>query len=348
MNPLKVSTGIIPSERIHDLLQLEPALLVVVFAIGTLIVYRIFLRGVSTERHRNLKVQFKNLGFHLIGGTLLFSAYFGIHYISEGSQPLERITTYIGLIALIQEAVIAIKTARLYIFEYLYFRHMKVAFPLLLVNIFSLLLTLAFTGWLASAVFNIRIAPLMATSAAFSLVFGLALQDTIGNLFAGVALQFDKPYEIGDWISVNNGGQHWVGQVHEISWRATVLHGFSDEAITIPNKIMSQAQIANYAAKHRPFARSQIFRLPFDSSPTEVKRALLDAAYQVKGIRRDIAPMVIIFETAESWISYKLIYYLENFGTQYIVGDEIIEAALLQLKQRGISLAVPRMSLVRD
>lgn len=345
---MKPNAALIPAERIEELLQIEPGLVIAVLALGTLIVYKIFLGSLSQERHRYLKVQFKNLGLHLLGGAFLFTTYFGFHYLSEGNQPLERITTYIGLIALIQEAVVVIKTARLYVFEYLYFSHMKVAFPLLLVNIFSLLLTLAFFAWLASSVFNVRVAPLMATSAAFSIVLGLALQDTIGNLFAGIALQFDKPYEIGDWISVNNGSQYWIGQVHEISWRATVLHGFSDESITIPNKIMSQAQIANYAARHRPFARSQVFRLPFDSPPSEVKKALLDAAYRVKGIHRDIAPVVIIFETAESWVSYKLIYYLENFGTQYLVGDEIIEASLEELKQRGLSLANPRMTLVRD
>jgi len=344
----KVNSPLIPAERIQELVQLEPAFLITLLALGTLFVYRFFLRDLSVERHRNLTLQFRNLGYHLTTATVLFSAYFSIRFISEGSQPLERLTPYLGLIALIQEAVVAIKTARIYVFQYLYFSHMRVAFPLLLVNIFSLLLTLAFFGWLASAIFNVRIAPLMATSAVFSLVLGLALQDTIGNLFAGVALQFDKPYEIGDWITVNNGNQTWTGQVHEISWRATVLHGFADEAITIPNKTMSQAQISNYAAKQRPFARSQIFRISFDISPEIVKRALLEAANQVKGIRKDIQPIVIIAETTESWISYKFVYYIENFGLQYFIADEIIEASLFQLKQRGISLASPRMTVLRD
>ena len=345
---IKASQPLLPAERIQELLQLEPALLIAVLALGTLVFYKIFLRTLSAERHLKIKVQFTNLAYHFTAGSILFATYFGLHYAGESQPTVERIATYVGLIALIQEAVVAIKTCRLIIFEYLYFSHMRVPFPLLLVNIFTLLLTLLFSGWLASAVFSVQIAPLMATSAVLSLVMGLALQDTIGNLFAGVALQFDKPYEIDDWIEVQNGGQRWIGQVHEISWRATVLHGMGDETLTIPNKIMSQAQISNFAAKQKPFIRSQMFRLPFESPPTEVKRALLDAAYAVKGIRRDVAPIVFIWETSESWVLYKLIYYIENFGSQYLVADEINESALEQLRKRGLFLASPRIALVRQ
>jgi small-conductance mechanosensitive channel len=265
---------------------------------------------------------------------------------TEENTTILRLASYIGLVALIQECVVAIKTARLLIFEYLYLSHMRVAFPLLLVNLFTLLLTVIIFGWLISTVFAIQIAPLVATSAVFSLVLGLALQDTIGNLFAGVALQFDKPYEIGDWIEIQTGGNRWIGQVHEISWRATILHGFTDETITIPNKVMSQAQISNFAAKNRPFARSQAFKVPFESPSTEVKRALLEAADSTQGLRRDLPPIVIITETGDSWVTYKLVYYLENFGSQFLVADQIIESALNKLKERKIPLANPRMTLM--
>ena len=72
------------------------------------------------------------------------------------------------------------------------------------------------------------------------------MQDTLGNLFAGVALQFDKPYEIGDWIEIHNSGQKWVGQIYEITWRATLLIGFVEEFITVPNRVMGQSEISNF------------------------------------------------------------------------------------------------------
>src|SRR5262249_25507055 len=149
------------------------------------------------------------------------------------------------------------KTCRILLFEYLFLSHMRAGVPLLLVNLFTLLLTLVMGGWLCTAIFDVKLGPLLATSAIFSVVLGLALQDTLGKRFAGVAMQFDKPYEIGDWIEIMLNGQKWVGQVQEISWRATVMVGISDEHISVPNRLMGQTQISNFATTKRPIWRSQ-------------------------------------------------------------------------------------------
>ena len=154
---------------------------------------------------------------------------------------------------------------------------MKEGVPVLLVNLFTLVLTTSLFAWLASEIFNLRIMPLVATSAAISLVVGLAIQDTLGNLFAGVALQFDKPYEIGDWVEIEsaNGSHKWTGQIREISWRATVLTGFMNETVTIPNRVVSQSQIANFSNKGHPAIRRQIYRIPHGASDEKVRNALI-------------------------------------------------------------------------
>jgi len=129
----------------------------------------------------------------------------------------ERIAAYLGLATLIAGAIVFVKVCRILLFEYLFIGHMKEGVPLLIVNLFTLVISIGIVGWFATELFGVKLGPLLATSAVFSLILGLALQDTLGNLFAGVALQLDKPYEIGDWIEVNNGGATWVGQVEEIS-----------------------------------------------------------------------------------------------------------------------------------
>jgi small-conductance mechanosensitive channel len=58
---------------------------------------------------------------------------------------------------------------------------------------------------------------LLATSAVGAVVVGFALQDTLGNLFAGLAIQIEKPFRVGQWIRV---GDH-EGQVEEVTWRAS-------------------------------------------------------------------------------------------------------------------------------
>src|SRR5262245_34353002 len=61
---------------------------------------------------------------------------------------------------------------------------------------------------------------IMTGSAVISVVLGLSLKDTLGNLFAGLAIQAQRPFEVGDWIQFDENPAH-VGEVTEINWRAT-------------------------------------------------------------------------------------------------------------------------------
>ncbi len=67
--------------------------------------------------------------------------------------------------------------------------------------------------------FVLRDTGIVAASAASAVVLGFALQDTLGNAIAGLAIQIEKPFRVGHWILV---GEH-VGVVEEITWRATKL-----------------------------------------------------------------------------------------------------------------------------
>jgi small-conductance mechanosensitive channel len=66
---------------------------------------------------------------------------------------------------------------------------------------------------------GVDVTALVATSAALSIILGLALQETLANVFAGLALILERPFEPGDWIQFGTR----VGQVKEVSWRAVKL-----------------------------------------------------------------------------------------------------------------------------
>jgi small-conductance mechanosensitive channel len=346
----KLSQPWLQLERIESLVQLEPALVIVGLAVAAWVFYKLFLRKLSDERHRNLSKLFRNVFFHLCIGTALFAAYYALLLVGNYGErdTLARLNSYVGLLTLLSGATIFVKTWRIIVFEYLFIGHMRVGVPLLLVNLFTLLLSVTIGGWMVTELFGLKIAPLLATSAIASLVLGLALQDTLGNLFSGVALQFDKPYEIGDWIEIHNGAQKWTGQVLEISWRATVLIGFTEETITVPNRVMAQAQISNFATKNRPIIRSQSFRFALDSPIDRVKKSLLDAVRTQPGIRRDPEPVVLLMETDESWVVAKLIYFIDNFGAQYSIGDQVIGACLASVQAAGLKLAPARLAVLQE
>jgi small-conductance mechanosensitive channel len=334
----------IPADKIDALVQIEPILMTIGLIFAAVIIYKLFLRQISEERHRNLKNLFKNLAIHLLCAFATFGGYYATYRLNvDGNEALTRIGSYVGLISIISWTIVFVKTCRILLFEYLFLSHMRVGVPLLLVNLFSLLLTVVLSGWLLTELFSVKLAPLLATSAIFSVVLGLALQDTLGNLFSGIAMTFDKPYEIGDWIEITLDSHKWVGQVQEISWRATVLQGISDESISVPNRLMGQTQISNFSTKHRPICRSQLFRVAHGSDIAEAKRVLKEAVLRVPSILKEPAAFPYAWESNESFVSIKVVYFIENFGRQFLIGDEIITAGNAALQRAGFELAPPRV-----
>jgi small-conductance mechanosensitive channel len=339
----KLNQPLISFERIENFVQIEPALLIFCLALTAWITSRTFLKHLTEERQRNHRNLLRNLGGHLLTGSVLFISYSILHQLSPALSPAhsaqERLMTYIGLATIFLGALVFIKVCRILVLQYLFLSHRRVAFPVLLVNLFTLLLSLGLATWIGAEIFGIRLTPILATSAIFSLVLGLALQDTLGNLFAGITLQFDKPYEIGDWIEIQTGTQKWVGQVIEISWRATIMISFTDETITVPNRVVAQAQIANYSTKFRPIIRSQTFRLPFGSSIESIKTLLLKSIETIEEIRKIPAPTVRVAETTESWVEYRLIYFIDDFGNQYRIADQVLTFCVQSLEKAQIPLA---------
>lgn len=343
----KLTQSWIPLDKIEAIAQLEPLVFVLLVAATSWILYKLFLSELSPERHRNLRKQFQNLLFHSVFAIAVFVGYWLLLESNEGGPFVGRVLPYLGLLTVIWGAIVFVKTCRIFAFEYLFFFNMQVGVPLLIVNLLSLLLSLWVGGWILSNVFEFRLAPLLATSAAFSIVLGLAMQDTLGNLFAGVALQLDKPFAIGDWIEVYIGSQKVVGLVNEITWRAVVLVGFTEEIIHIPNRILAQSQVSNFSGKTNPIIKSQVFRIPYGQDLTKVREILLAACEGIKGLRRHPEPIVLLNESTESWLAVKLVYYLDDYGAQYIVADRLLQKILFALDQEGLPLASPKIEVVQ-
>jgi len=332
------------TSALYRLLEFEPYFILCSLIALAWIFYQVFLREVSPERHKNLRAHFRNLMRHFVFFSTLFVVFIILHQASADSN-FAKITPYMALGCLATGMIVFVKACRLIILQYLFLGSMKHGVPVLMVNIFSLIMSLVLVMWVAASIFTIELTPLLATSAAFSVVLGLAMQDTLGNLFAGISLQVDRAFDIGDWLEVTIGGVKTVGQVKEITWRATVMVGWADELIILPNRTLSNSQIANFSLGDQPIIRSQMFRVRYGTDLQVAKQALLAGLKDVKVIRSWPEPLVIITEMNESWVGLKLVYFIENFGSQFTIGDHVIEAALQSLMASGIEPAPQRMDL---
>ncbi len=335
----------IQTQKLYSILDFEAFIFLIVIALLGYGFYKILLKNASAERHHNIKNHIKELVKYYVTLIISFSAYqLAQSYLSD-YEMIKFILPYLGVICFIVGALCFVKASRLIVLLYLFLGSMRAGVPLLLVNIFSLVLTIFIGFWTINNIFGVHVTPIIATSAAFSIILGLALQDTLGNLIAGISLQIDKTFEIGDWLEVVNGPNKIIGQVHELTWRSTVMVGLSDEMITLPNKLVSQCQVSNFSPDGNPIVRSHLFKFAFQVDIQKVLVLLERATSQVVDIRPQPAPFAFVTETNDYGISVKIIYFIDNYGKQFSIGDKVVRSCLSLLAENGIQTAKPSIQV---
>lgn len=335
----------IQTQKLNQVLDLEIYIFLFFLGLFTFLFYKFFLKNATPERHLSIKNQLKDLAKYFLALSFAFLLFALLFQASIDNVHIRRLMPYLGLLTLLCGAFYFVKTCRLLVLQYLFLGSMRAGVPLLLVNIFSLLLSIVIGFWTINNIFGVQLTPLLATSAAFSIILGLALQDTLGNLFAGISLQVDKTFEIGDWLEIMNGTTKIVGQVRELSWRSTVLVGFAEEMITLPNKLVSQCQVSNFTVDGTPIIRSQSFKFGFNTDILKITSLLEQAAVQTPEVCVHPAPSAFVLETNDYGVTIKLIYFIENYGKQYSVGDKVVTTALDLLGKNGIQTARPHFHI---
>lgn len=324
--------------RIDGMVQVEPALLLVGLALSMWLMYLVLLRNTSHERHRSLRSELANLTIHAGAFGALCLAFFSLDLEWFEHVALVRWRPWLGLLVLAQGAVTFVKSLKSLVTQALFLGHMREGVPALFINSFTVVASLVVGIWLSAAVFDFHVAPLLATSAIASVVLGLAVQDSLGNLFAGIAMQLDKPYEIGDWIEVVSIAGRWSGQVQEVTWRATVLIGPADELVSISNRAISQAQVLNYSQRGVPISRVLSLTLPLDVALGPAKLALRAALIGVPGVVDQPKPEILVAEITPAGITVRCQYWISEFSAQHHIADSVATRVLDGLREGGIRL----------
>src|SRR5260370_31420649 len=194
--------------------------------------------------------------------------------------------------------------------------------------------------------YHVTIPGLLAGSGLIAIIIGLALQDTLGNIFAGFGLQAGKAYRVGDWLIVD--GKHV--EVVEINWRSPRFRNNDDVSFDIPNSQLAKSTIVNlYYRAPRHAARAGLsvdHRIP----PNEVKDAMLQAASSAPGVLRDPPAKVFLIDFAESAVQYEIKFWLMDGRVFPDIIDAVRTNVWYELSRRGIRLAfsTQQIELVRS
>jgi small-conductance mechanosensitive channel/CRP-like cAMP-binding protein len=208
--------------------------------------------------------------------------------------------------------------------------------PALLHWILSIVLYFIVGLVVASIAFNYTLTGAIATSAVASVVVGLALQETLGNFFAGVSLQVEQPFRPGDYVRIAG----IEGRVAAFTWRSTTVDTVDDTRIVIPNGNVAGEPI-------EVFARDQLNRRrlvvsgPYEVAPQRVIRLLKEAVESVPGVSDRITPQARIGSYDASSIGYEVLYWVEDAMRMAAIDAQIRERAWYVFARHGVWFPYP-------
>jgi small-conductance mechanosensitive channel/CRP-like cAMP-binding protein len=182
---------------------------------------------------------------------------------------------------------------------------------------------------------------LLTTGAIFTAVIGFALQDTLGNMFAGLSIQIQKPFEKGDWIEYERDGRQ-AGRVLEIGWRTTRLLTLDDVEIVVPNGEIAKASVRNYTKPTVVSRRNIVFGTSYADPPEKVASVALEALADVPLVLKSPEPSVVVTDFGESAVVYTLRYYTDDYH-RAIVTDGIVRKRLwYAFRRAGVTIPFPQ------
>src|SRR6266545_328458 len=106
-----------------------------------------------------------------------------------------------------------------------------------------------------------------------ALDIGRALEDLLKNVIAGIALQTERPFDVGHWVEINKQ----TGRVVEMSWRATRVITVDGNYVIYPNSSLAQAELINYTLGSPIQAMHVQVGVGYSHAPNLVKRVLITA-----------------------------------------------------------------------
>jgi small-conductance mechanosensitive channel/CRP-like cAMP-binding protein len=187
--------------------------------------------------------------------------------------------------------------------------------------------------------FTVDLTPLLASTAVVAVVVGLALQESLGNIFSGLTLQMGRAFAPGDWVQLNT----FVGRVQGIGWRSTALITRNNERLEIPNAMLAKDALVNYSIG--AVAGEIRIGLSYTAPPNYVREVILEALHNIPGVMQYPPPEVFTWEFGDSAMHYRVRYWMSDYAEHERLHDIVSTGLWYVLRRKDIEIPFPQMVL---
>jgi len=193
---------------------------------------------------------------------------------------------------------------------------------------------------------GLDLSSIVTTSAILTAVLAFAMQDTLGNVLAGVAVQLDNSVRIGDWIRVDSVS----GRVRDIRWRSTLIETRNWETVVVPNSMLMKARVEILGQRDgAPLQWRRILDFMVDPGvpPARIIAIVDDEMRElaIPNVARTPAPSCVLKGFHEGNLCYQLRYFLTDILEDDLTDSMVRVHLFASLQRAGIRIAEPQRTV---
>jgi len=259
---------------------------------------------------------------------------------NKPESPLKSVALVVQMISLLGEGLCVIAVLSIFLFTgFLEKLHIKA--PRILQDVLTATAYLVW-GLLVLNQGGVNLAGLIATSAVLTAVIGFAMQDTLGNILAGIGIQLDKSVQVGDWVVVDGVG----GRIVQVGWRHTSIETRNWETLIMPNSVLMKNKflvLGRRQGQPQYWRRWVWFHVDFRFPPAQILEVVTQElrTSEIPLVVKDPPPNVVLMDFSDSFCKYAVRYWLTDFATDDPTDSQVRVHIYSALKRAGIPLSIP-------
>lgn len=312
-------------------------LLLVALAIAPAVYF--VLIGLGRFLKRRLGVRLGVL-FQLFSVTLAVYVSLAVCYPQSGGV-LHEIRRAMLALAILLGTFFVGALFRRFLWEGYFEKRREIEVPKFVHEVVGLILFLVALIIVMDQVYDLSIKGIVAGSGVAAIIIGLAMQDLLGNIIGGVALEVGRPFTVGDWLHVE--GEY--GQVTEMNWRSVRLRTNDDICLDIPNNEIVKHKITNLNYPTKRHAMRLDVKIDYNVPPNTVKDILVHAAASAAHVLEKPRPKAFLRDFGEYAIQYQVKFYMDNHQHYNATMDAVRTNIWYELRRVGIRIPLPIRTL---
>ena len=203
--------------------------------------------------------------------------------------------------------------------------------------------------YLAFSELGIDLLGVLATLAVFSLIIGLAMQQTLGNIVNSFMLALDQPFEVGDRIEVEGK----LGSVVSVGILSTKILTHEENLVVIPNNSLVNSTIINHArgggdGEGRRISLVQDIGVSYDEDIDHVKYTILKLMRECPYVLEAPEPRVLLIELGDFAKVFRMYCWVGDYSDEYVTRDWVLKNLDEQFKDEGIEIPYPTVVEINE